>query len=94
MRPKPIAPSPEELRLIQRLRERPELRERLEALVSLVESPQGEICTADQIEEQLIVLIRDLGRTSMEQWAQGAEHRAAEQFKAEHPKFYVAKKND
>lgn len=78
--------SQEEARLLESLREQPALLARVEELVELtrVESIEA-VCTADEIEEQVIEGVRDLGRQLIGGWAKAAERRVAAQVRCEQP---------
>ncbi len=78
--------------LMEALRERPELMERFEAIVALTDSQEGELRSADEVEELLVEEVRRLGSGAMHQWAQGAEERAARELRKEHPQAGVRKK--
>lgn len=70
-----------EKRLLEKLRCRPQLLERFEAILALTESQDGELRTADEVEELLVEEVRRLGHRAMHDWAGGAEERAAEQLR-------------
>ena len=72
-------------RFMEKLREHPHLRERFEVIMELTRSESGPIRKADQVEELLVEEVRKLGNRAMQDWAQGAEARAAEQLKRETP---------
>ena len=91
---KQSTPSPnEEKRLIERLRQRPDLFERINAIMALAESPEGDRRTADEIEALLVEEVRRLGKTTMESWASSAEEQASQEFKRENPDSRYGKKN-
>ena len=71
-----------EQRFLERLRQHPELRARFESILELAHNSDGPLKTADQVEELLIVELRQLGHTSMNQWAQQAEARVGDELKA------------
>jgi hypothetical protein len=71
-----------EQRFLERLRQHPELVARFESILELVHHPDGPLPTADQVEEQLIEKLRQLGNVSMNQWAQQAEARVGDELKA------------
>ncbi|MEI9897880.1 MAG: hypothetical protein WDN28_29500 [Chthoniobacter sp.] len=78
-----------EKRLLEKLRSHPELLERFEAILEITESPSG---TADQVEERLVAEVRRLGNKAMQDWAQGAEAKAAEGLRQKTPGARVRKK--
>ena len=56
--------------LDERLADYPELRERLDALVRIVENAEGDALKADDAEEQVFQEIRQLGRSALQGWAE------------------------
>src|SRR5258708_22927821 len=66
-----------EQRLIEKLRKRPQLLERLEAIMGISEAEGEKVATADEIEERLMAEIRRLGSEVMGQWAENAEARVS-----------------
>ena len=82
-----------ELKLIDRLREHPELMERFQHILEMSVSADGTVKTADEMESLLIEELRRLGSVSMESWASGVERMLAEQLKQKDPSATVRKKN-
>lgn len=66
-----------ELSLEERLSAYPQLRERLEALLAIVEDPTAEVMRADEAERRVIAEVRRLGNEALCSWA--AHHEAAQQ---------------
>lgn len=81
-----------EKQLLERLRRRPDLWARFEAILALTEVTDGALRTADQVEELLVEEVRRLGSETMQQWAAQAEERTASEFGAAHPRASVRKK--
>ena len=75
------------------LRQRPELRERFEAILAISNVEEDGVRSADEVEELLIEEIRKLGNTSMRQWAKEAEARVGQQHQEKTPGSYSGKKN-
>lgn len=73
--------SPAEQQFMQRLRQRPELRERFQSIMELTHTTEGPLKTADEMEELLIQELRQLGSTSMNDFATQAEQRVGEELK-------------
>jgi hypothetical protein len=71
--------SAQELQLIQRLREHPDLMERFQSILEISANTEGPLKRADEIEALLIEEMRRLGNTTMGSWAASAEKRLAEQ---------------
>jgi hypothetical protein len=82
----------EEAELIERLRQRPVMMERLQKIVGLVENENGPLKTADQIEELLVEEMRRLGGEAMGNWAVGAEKRLSDELRRQDPTVLSRKK--
>ncbi len=83
-----------EKQLHAKLREHPEVFERIEAILNLASAgSDGQRLNADQIEDLLIEEVRKLGQKTMESWAAGAEERASSDLRAEKPDIRERKKN-
>lgn len=79
-------------RLAQELCAHPRLRERVEAILNLVRSDDGPIRKADDVEKLLVPEVRKLGQNAMQEWALGAEARAAAQLQRDSPDALCLKK--
>ena len=79
----PISVSQSEAQLLERLRQHPEMRERVQSILDIAYSAEGPLKSADQVEELLIQEMRRLGNTSMQQWAMQAEQRVSRELKAQ-----------
>jgi len=86
MKPKTAEISDRETRLLEGLRDHPELMERFEAILGLTQSGDGVLRTADEIEDLLVEEVRRLGNTTMHQWAKTAEQAAVTGLRDKHPK--------
>ena len=67
----------QETQLIQQLRQQPAMLTRLQSILDLAHAADGPLKTADAIEALLIQELRQLGRTTMPQWAMQAEARVS-----------------
>jgi len=81
-----------ELRLIEQLREHPEMMERVQSILEITGSTAGSLKTADEVEELLIQEMRQLGNSSMSQWAAHAEERVSKELKEQDPTIRNRKK--
>jgi hypothetical protein len=81
-----------EVRLIQQLREHPEMLERLHSILDLTCRTDGPLKTADEVEELLIQELRRLGHTSLTQWAKQAEGRVGDELTRQDPTLRSRKK--
>lgn len=81
-----------EARLLEQLREHPEMMERVQSILDLTRSTEGPLKTADEVEELLVQEMRRLGNTSMNQWAMGAQERVTNELKGQDPTVRSRKK--
>lgn len=81
-----------ELRLIEQLRQYPELFERVRTILEITASAEGPLKKADEIEALLIAEMRRLGHSTMETWAGRAEQTLAEELKQKDASASVRKK--
>jgi hypothetical protein len=73
-------------KLVKQLAEYPYLKERLEAILEIVEQEGSGACqTADEAELALIEEMRRLGQGALTEWARKGQAKAVEQVRAEHP---------
>jgi transposase len=72
-----------ETQLLERMRQHPEMMERVQSILDLAYNAAGPLKTADEVEELLIQEIRRLGNTTMEQWAMQAEERVSRELQAQ-----------
>lgn len=69
------------LSLEERLTAHPELKERVEAILAIVEDTHAEVKEADEAERRVIAEVRRLGHEALSRWA--AHQEAAQQVVAE-----------
>lgn len=84
--------SAQELQLIERLREHPDLMERFQNILEISANAEGPVKSADEVEGLLIEEMRRLGNTTMGDWAVSAEKRMGEQLKQTEASARVRKK--
>jgi|ERR1700731_101961 hypothetical protein len=84
--------SAQELQLIERLREHPELMERFQSILEISANADGPVKSADEVEGLLIEEMRRLGNTTMGDWALSAEKRLGEQLEQRDASARVRKK--
>jgi hypothetical protein len=75
--------TPQETQLIRQLRQQPEMAARLQSILDLARAADGPLQTADAIEALLIQELRQLGRTTMHQWATQAEARVSAELQSQ-----------
>ena len=81
-----------EIQLIEQLRQQPEMMERLRSILELTGNAKGPLKTADEVEELLIQELRQLGNTTLCQWATQAEARVSDELKGQDPTIRSRKK--
>jgi uncharacterized membrane-anchored protein len=59
----------------ERLREYPELRERLEVLLGVVENADGDVVKADEAEQRVVEELRQMGQAALQGWARRKHER-------------------
>lgn len=84
--------SQEELELIDQLRRKPRILERLQQILAVANASDGPLKTADQVEEMLIEEMRQLGNATMTEWATQAQHRVGQELQDKHPAVLKRKK--
>ena len=81
-----------EAKLIEGLRQHPEIMERVQSILEIARNEDGPLKTADQVEELLIGEIRKLGNATMNQWAVVAEERVSAELQSQDPTVLSRKK--
>jgi hypothetical protein len=81
-----------EAKLLEGLRQHPEMMERMQSILDLAGNEDGPLKTADEVEEKLIEEIRKLGHCTMTQWASTAEERVSLELQREDPTVVSRKK--
>ena len=69
----------QETQLLERLRKHPEMLARVQGILDLAYPTEGPLKSADEVEELLIQELRQLGHSTMNQWATQAEVRVGEE---------------
>ena len=69
----------------ERLHDYPELKAKIEVLLSVVENAEGDLIKADVAEERVIEEIRQLGQTALQTWAKRQEIKQSEAYIAANP---------
>jgi|PlaIllAssembly_1097288.scaffolds.fasta_scaffold1670703_2 hypothetical protein len=84
--------TPQEIHLLEQLRQHPELFDRVQSLLEIVGHAEGPLQTADQVEAALIEEMRRLGSVTMHQWAIQAEARVSTELQHQNPTVLSRKK--
>lgn len=66
--------------LNDRLKKHPELQQRVESLLAIVEDAKGDLDKADAAEERVIQELQHMGREVIEQWAKVKEKKQTAQY--------------
>jgi len=82
----------QEVRILEQLRQQPEMLARFESILNLASNTDGPLKTADEVEALLIEEVRRLGHATMSQWAVGAEERVSQELKEQEPGVRSRKK--
>ena len=83
---------PAEARLIEQLRQHPQMMERVQSILEITCSTAGPLKSADEVEELLIEEMRRLGNVTLRQWAIQAEERVSNELKSQDPTVRSRKK--
>ena len=84
--------TPQETRLLEQLRQHPEITARVQNILDLARNEEGPLKTADEVEELLVQEIRQLGNVTMCQWAIRAEERVSTELRSQDPTVLSRKK--
>ncbi len=66
--------------LEKRLNKRPQMKQRFEALLDIVEDADGDLDKADAAEERVIQELQQMGREAIEHWAKAKEEKQTEKY--------------
>jgi hypothetical protein len=79
-------PATEPTNLEERLKHHPELKAKIETLLSVVENAQGDLEKANEAEQRVIEEIRQLGQAALQGWANWQNQVQSERFIKDNPK--------
>ena len=68
--------------LMERLEEHPELRQRFEMILEIVENATGDVEKADEAERRTIEAVRQLGNETVQAWAQRQQEKKKNEYAA------------
>jgi hypothetical protein len=83
-----VSPNNEQLFFINRLKQRPKLLERMEALLNVVENAVVNCAKSDDAEQCVIDELRKMGNDALHCWADTAVDKAAEQTREHQPELH------
>lgn len=82
----------QEKQLVEQLRQRPLILERVRIILEIAENNEGPLRTADQVEEVLVDEMRRLGNATMTEWATQAEKQVSAELRSQDPTVLSRKK--
>ena len=71
--------------LEERLLAHPQLKQRIEDLLNLVENSNSEVEKADLAEQRVIQQVRQIGQQALSSWAESQHHKQSEELRASYP---------
>ncbi len=80
--------------LEQRLNRHPELKAKMEALLSVVENAEGDLIRADDAEQRVIEEMRQIGQTALQGWAVRQEKEQSQAFIQGSPSAHRGRKKN
>jgi hypothetical protein len=89
--PKPASPSKG---IEERLNDYPELKAKIEGLLSVVENAEGDLIKADAAEQRVVEEIRQLGQTALQTWAMRQEIQQSEAYISANPSSHKGGKKN
>lgn len=78
--PNPVRTTPVSKSLEERLNRHPELRSKIESLLSVVENAEGDLVKANAAEQRVIEEIRQLGQAALQEWATRQNQEQTDEF--------------
>lgn len=82
----------QEARLIEQLRRHPQMMEQVQSIMEIARNEDGPLKSADEVEAMLVEQMRQLGHTTMSQWATTAEERVSTELQSQDPTALSRKK--
>ena len=89
----PISTIPVSKSLEERLNRHPELRTKIESLLSVVENAEGDLLKANEAEQRVIEEIRQLGQAALQGWATRQNQEQTDTFIQDNPQAQRTRKN-
>ena len=88
----PVTSPTESESLEERLNRHPELKAKIETLLSVVENAKGNLVKANEAEQRVIEEIRQLGQTALQAWATRQNQAQQDEFIQTHPQAQRTRK--
>lgn len=80
--------------LEERLAQHPELKTKIESLLSVVENADGDLTRADEAEQAVIEEIRSLGQAALSDWAEKSHEAVRDSYVQSHPQVHRSGKKN
>ena len=90
--PRPVSAMPLSESLEERLNHHPELKAKIESLISVVENAEGDLIKASEAEQRVIEEIRQLGQAALQGWATRQNQRQQNEFIQSNPQAQRTRK--
>ena len=74
--------------LVHKLNRYPELKAKIEVLLSVVENAEGDLTLADEAEQRVIEEMRQIGQTALQSWATRQEQQQRTEFMSANPSVH------
>jgi hypothetical protein len=81
----PVSTPPVFKGLEERLNRHPELKTKIESLLSVVENAEADLVKANEAEQRMIEEIRQLGQVALQGWAKRQNQEQTDRFIQDHP---------
>lgn len=88
----PVSTTPVSKSLEERLNRHPELKSKIESLLSVVENAEGDLCKANEAEQRMIEEIRQLGQVALQEWANRQNQAQTDRFTHDYPQAQRTRK--
>lgn len=82
----------EDIKLIERMNAHPELKQRFEEILSIADDRIEGCRTIDDAEEEVTQKLRNLGRETLEGWAQSKQEKYSREIKEKEPSLRMKEK--
>lgn len=88
----PVSTTPVSKSLEERLNCHPELKTKIESLLSVVENTEGDLVKANEAEQRMIEEIRQLGQVALQGWAKRQNQEQTDTFIQDNPQAQRTRK--
>jgi len=92
--PNPLSATTRSESLEERLNRHPDLKSKIESLLSVVENAEGDLIKANAAEQRVIEEIRQLGQTALQGWAERQNQAQHDEFTQTNPQAQRTRKKN